>query len=88
MEIGNSVFMQYQKSKNGKLTELPQKNVDFGGGLERIAAAVIGSSDVFKIDMFSGIIRSLEKETGINYGSDSEKDRSFRVIADHLASFL
>ena len=84
LEIGNSVFMQYQKGKNGKLTELPQKNVDFGGGLERIAAAVIGSSDVFKIDMFFGIIKSLEEETGINYGSDSEKDRSFRVIADHL----
>ena len=84
LEIGNSVFMQYQKDKNGKLTELPQKNVDFGGGLERIAAAVIGSSDVFKIDMFFGIIKSLEEETGINYGSDSEKDRSFRVIADHL----
>jgi alanyl-tRNA synthetase len=84
LEIGNSVFMQYQKTENGKLVELPQKNVDFGGGLERIAAAVVGSPDVFRIDMFSGVIEKLEQEVGINYGSDGEKDRSFRIIADHL----
>ncbi len=84
LEIGNSVFMQYQKTKNGKLTELPQKNVDFGGGLERIAAAVLGSPDVFNIDMFSGILKKLEEEMGVDYGSNAEKDRSFRIIADHL----
>ncbi len=84
LEIGNSVFMQYQKTKDGKLKELPQKNVDFGGGLERISAAILGSSDIFQIDMFSGIIKSLEQEIGIDYGADGEKDKSFRVIADHL----
>jgi alanyl-tRNA synthetase len=84
LEIGNSVFMQYQKKENGKLIELPQKNVDFGGGLERIAAAVIESPDVFRIDMFSGIIKKLEEEMGVNYGSEEQKDRSFRIIADHL----
>ena len=84
LEIGNSVFMQYQKTEDGKLIELPQKNVDFGGGLERVAAAVIDSPDVFKIDMFSGIIKKLEEEIGIDYGADVGKDRSFRVIADHL----
>jgi alanyl-tRNA synthetase len=62
LEIGNSVFMQYQKTEDGKLIELPQKNVDFGGGLERIAAALIGSPDIFRIDVFSGIIKGLEKE--------------------------
>jgi len=84
LEIGNSVFMQYQKTTEGKLVELPQKNVDFGGGLERIAAAVIDSPDVFRIDMFAGIIKSLEEEIGTDYGADPEKDRSFRIIADHL----
>ena len=84
LEIGNSVFMQYQKNKDGKLIELPQKNVDFGGGLERTAAAVMGSPDVFRIDMFSGIIKGLEGEIGVNYGSDGQKDKSFRIIADHL----
>ncbi len=84
LEIGNSVFMLYQKDKNGKLSELPQKNVDFGGGLERIAAAVGGNPDVFKIDMFSGIIKRVEEETGVTYGADTERDKNFRIISDHL----
>ena len=84
LEIGNSVFMQYQKTENGELIELPQKNVDFGGGLERIAAAILDDPDVFHIDMFSGIIKKIEKETGIEYNSDPIKDKSFRIIADHL----
>jgi alanyl-tRNA synthetase len=84
LEIGNSVFMQYQKTEDGKLVELPQKNVDFGGGLERIAAAVLDSPDVFRIDMFSGIIKKVEEEIGVNYESDEGKDKSFRIIVDHL----
>lgn len=84
LEIGNSVFMQYQKTEDGKLVELPQKNVDFGGGLERIAAAILDSPDVFRIDIFSGVIKKIEKETGIEYNSDSNRDKSFRVVSDHL----
>jgi alanyl-tRNA synthetase len=84
LEIGNSVFMQYMKNADGTLSELPQKNVDFGGGLERISAAVNDDPDVFKIDMFVGIIQKLEKEANANYGVDDTRDRSFRVIADHL----
>lgn len=84
LEIGNSVFMQYQKDKNGKLTSLPQKNVDFGGGLERISAAVNDNPDIFKIDVFSGVIKKIGEEVGTDYDTDPVKDRSFRVIADHL----
>jgi len=84
LEIGNSVFIQYEKTEDGKLRELPQKNVDFGGGLERIAAAVDGQPDVFKIDIFKPIIDILEKETGFRYGSKDEETKSFRIIADHL----
>lgn len=84
LEIGNSVFMQYQKTEDGKLTELPQKNVDFGGGLERVSAALMNNPDVFMIDMFSGVIEKIAKEVGISYSTDSKKDKSFRVIADHL----
>lgn len=84
MEIGNSVFMQYEKTNGGKLIELPQKNVDFGGGLERLSAVLINSPDIFQIDMFKGIISGLEREIGIDYGADAEKDKSFRIIADHL----
>ena len=84
LEIGNSVFMCYKKEEDGSVSKLPKNNVDFGGGLERISAVVMDSSDVFKIDMFSGIIKKLEEEIGINYGSDNTKDKSFRIIADHL----
>lgn len=84
LEIGNSVFIQYKKLESGKLEELPQKNVDFGGGLERIAAAVNNNPDIFYIDLFSGVIKKIEEDTGISYGSDTEKDKSFRIIADHL----
>lgn len=84
LEIGNSVFMQFKKISDTKLDELPNKNVDFGGGLERISAAVNGDPDVFKIDMFAGIIKKIESETSLRYGADIHRDKSFRVIADHL----
>ena len=84
LEIGNSVFMQFKKVSEVGLEELPNKNVDFGGGLERISAAVNDNPDVFRIDMFAEIIKKIETEVGINYGSDARKDRSFRIIADHL----
>ena len=84
MEIGNSVFMQFKKEVDGSLSPLSQRNVDFGGGLERIAAAVNGDYDIFKIDIFAAIIKNIEKEVGLTYGGDSKRDRSFRIIADHL----
>jgi len=52
LEIGNSVFIQYEKAKDGSLRELPQKNVDFGGGLERLTMAVNDLSDIYRIDLF------------------------------------
>ncbi|KKS96145.1 MAG: Alanine-tRNA ligase [Microgenomates group bacterium GW2011_GWC1_43_13] len=84
LEIGNSVFMQYQKKEDGNLVELPQRNVDFGGGLERMAAAVAGDPDTFRIDLFFGVIKKIESEVGFGYNSDLDKDKSFRIIADHL----
>ncbi|MBI2066331.1 alanine--tRNA ligase [Candidatus Woesebacteria bacterium] len=84
IEIGNSVFIQYQKKGDGTLSELPQKNVDFGGGVERIAAAVNNTPDIFQTDIFKPTIAKLEEETKNKYGEAEEKDRRFRVIADHL----
>jgi alanyl-tRNA synthetase len=84
LEIGNSVFMQFKKNKDGTLSELPQKNVDFGGGLERIAMASNNNPDMFKIDIFDAIIKKVEREVGFNYNADSKKIKSFRIIADHL----
>jgi len=82
LEIGNSVFMQYQKQDDGSFKELPQKNVDFGGGLERILAAANNDPDVFKTDLFTSIIEEIEKTTGKKY--DGENTSEMRVIADHL----
>lgn len=84
MEIGNSVFMQYQKQENGSFKELPQKNVDFGGGLERVLAAVNDDPDVFQTSAFQSILVELERISGKRYGVDANSMRSFRVIADHI----
>jgi len=87
MEIGNSVFMQYQKTSKtdtDQLTELKQKNVDFGGGLERINAAVNDTPDIFTTDSFCSLIRIIEQLSKKTYGQDSETDRGMRIMADHL----
>jgi alanyl-tRNA synthetase len=87
MEIGNQVFMQYRRLEDGSFEPLEKKNVDFGGGLERIAAAQINSPDVFKISLLWPIIEKLETLSGKSYESNTA---SMRVIADHLraAAFL
>ncbi|MEJ2347757.1 MAG: alanine--tRNA ligase [Patescibacteria group bacterium] len=88
LEIGNSVFIQYIKEKDGSLKELPQKNVDFGGGLERMVAAVNNNPDIFQIDVFKPVIETISKETGIEYGKDEKTDRNFRIIADHFRAAI
>ena len=87
MEIGNQVFMQYRRLDDGSFEPLKRKNVDFGGGLERIAAAAIDSPDVFKISLLRPIIDKLESLSGKDYNTHTG---SMRVIADHLraATFL
>ncbi len=83
MEIGNNVFMQYVKTQKG-YELLPKGNIDFGGGLERMAAAMNNTSDIFLTDLFSSIIAKIEEISGKKYGESEEVKRSFRVIADHL----
>lgn len=89
LEIGNSVFIQYSKHEDGTLKELPQKNVDFGGGLERIQAAYEDQSDIFKTSFFKGIIGEICLKTDASYENDDQKV-ALRIIADHLraATFL
>lgn len=88
LEIGNSVFIQYVKKEDGTLEELPQKNVDFGGGLERLTAAVNNDPDIFKTDLFGPIIEKIEKVTNKNYGPETYSP--MRVVADHVkaATFI
>ena len=83
MEIGNQVFMQYRRLEDGSFEPLEHKNVDFGGGLERIAAAKIDNPDVFQISLMKPIIEKIEEISGKKY---DETTASMRVIADHLRS--
>ena len=80
LEIGNSVFMAYKRTEKG-FEKLPKPNVDFGGGLERIAAAKIGESDMFKISLLWPIIQKLEELSNKKY---DEHQEPMRVIADHV----
>jgi alanyl-tRNA synthetase len=82
-ELGNDVFMQYEKHKDGTLTPLKQKNVDTGWGLERILAFLNGSRDVYQIDLFAPVIAYIEKVSGQKYNADEKMTRSMRILADH-----
>jgi len=88
MEIGNSVFMEFKKEADGTFSKLEQRNVDFGGGLERISAAASNNPDVFSaVDTLRNIISGIEKASGKEY-STKEHTKSFRVIADHLRAAI
>ncbi|MBI1869543.1 alanine--tRNA ligase, partial [Candidatus Gottesmanbacteria bacterium] len=88
LEIGNSVFMEYQKQSDRTLKELAQKTVDFGGGLERLVAATNNEADIFSSDMFMPIIHLLEEASGQTY--HGREKTPMRIIADHLkaATFM
>ena len=83
-ELGNDVFMQYEKHHDGHLTPLAKKNVDTGWGLERILAFLNGSRDVYQIDLFAPIIAYIEKVSGVKYEQDEKLTRSMRILADHI----
>lgn len=80
IEVGNSVFMEYVRTEIG-FEKLPKQNVDFGGGLERIAQAAIDSPDMFKISLLWPIVEKLEELSAKKYDSHTN---AMRVIADHL----
>jgi alanyl-tRNA synthetase len=80
IELGNSVFMEYVKTKDG-FAKLPKRNVDYGGGLERIAAAAIDSPDIYKISLLWPLIEVIEKLSSKKYDANTAP---MRVIADHI----
>lgn len=80
LEIGNSVFMEYLKTENG-FEKLPKRNVDFGGGLERIAAAANNDGDVFKVDLLWNIVMAIQTLSGTEY---KDNVTAYRIIADHI----
>jgi alanyl-tRNA synthetase len=83
LEIWNLVFMQFERSADGKLTPLPKPSIDTGAGLERIAAVAQGKLTNYDTDLFQNIIRAIGKIAGKTYGKDGDDDVSMRVIADH-----
>jgi alanyl-tRNA synthetase len=87
IEIGNQVFMQFRRLSDGSFEVLEKNNVDFGGGLERIASAAIDSPDMFRGSLFWPIIEKLQELSGKKYENHRE---SMQVITDHLrgATFL
>lgn len=83
IEIVNSVFMEYQKQKDGSFKKLPQQNVDHGAGIERLLAAVENQNDIFQTSLFSPIVKTIENITKKDYRSNA---RAIRIITDHLVA--
>ena len=81
VEIWNNVFMQYNKSSDGTITELPKKNVDTGMGLERVVAVLEGVDDNYKTSIWKNIISTIEKVSNKTYEGN---EKQFRIIADHI----
>ena len=81
LEIWNDVFMQYDKTKEGKFSELSQKNIDTGMGLERTLAVVNGLNDNYRTELFWPIIEKIESVSGKKY---KDEQKAMRIIADHI----
>ncbi|GIX49737.1 MAG: alanine--tRNA ligase [Candidatus Tectimicrobiota bacterium] len=88
LELWNLVFMQYNREADGTLTPLPQKNIDTGMGLERIAAILQGVHSNYDTDLLRPLITAVEELAEKAYGSDPRADVSMRVIADHLRAIV
>ena len=84
IEIGNDVFMQYERVDDNKYVLLDKKNVDTGWGLERILAFLNGTGDVYLTDLFESSIRILEKACNKKYKEEEDSTFSMRVVADHI----
>ena len=84
VEVGNDVFMQYERIDDDKYIPLKQKNVDTGWGFERILAFLNTNGDVYLTDLFEGAIRILENASGKKYGENKQDTYSIRIVADHI----
>jgi alanyl-tRNA synthetase len=83
-EVGNCVFTQFDRQSDGTLKPLPQKNIDVGLGLERIAAVLQGAKNNFETELFRPYLEHLGRLTGVAYGADGKRDIRMRRIADHV----
>jgi alanyl-tRNA synthetase len=83
LEFGNLVFMSYELHGDGKLTELPTKNIDTGWGLERVARVVQDAASVYDTDGYRLIMDWVAEQSGAAYGSSEDATKAHRVLADH-----
>ncbi len=90
LEIWNDVFMQYNKTSEGKYEPLAQQNVDTGMGLERTICVLQGKSSVYETDIFQPIIAAIEELSGKKYEDNEDITRAMRIVADHVrtATFI
>ena len=86
MEIWNNVFSQFNNDGNGNYTELSQKNIDTGMGLERLACVMQGVDNLFEVDTVRKILNTVCSISGKEYGKDAKDDISIRVVTDHIRS--
>jgi alanyl-tRNA synthetase len=90
VEIGNDVLMQYVKDERGDYNLAKQKNIDFGGGVERTLAVLNGLSDNYLSSIFEPMIKEIEAVSKKKYGKDKNEMKAMRIIADHIraATFI
>ncbi len=88
MEIWNNVFSQFNNDGNGNYTELAQKNIDTGMGLERLACVMQGVDNMFEVDSIRRVIDKVSEISGKAYGKDANDDISIRVVTDHSRSAM
>ena len=86
MEVWNNVFSQFNNDGNGNYTDLAQKNIDTGMGLERLACVCQGVNSLFDVDTVMNITNKVTEITGASYGKSAAMDVSLRVITDHIRS--
>lgn len=86
MEVWNNVFSQFNNDGNGNYTDLAQKNIDTGMGLERLACVMQGVDNLFLVDTVQNIMKHISRIAGKTYGDNEKDDISLRVITDHIRS--
>ena len=84
MEVWNNVFSQFDNDGNGNYSDLVQKNIDTGMGLERLAVVCQGVDSLFDVDTVMNITHKVSEITGAHYGDSHQTDVSLRVITDHI----
>ena len=88
MEIWNNVFSQFNNDGQGNYTELIQKNIDTGMGLERLACVLQGVDNLFEVDTVRKILDKVCEMSGKKYGENEDNDVSIRVVTDHIRSAM